>query len=62
MSAAESSTASSDITQDDRLIGERNRTSGRYVVWLSATSAAHRSHRAYRSGSVSTVETPVPSA
>ena len=28
-SAAESSTASSDVTQDDRGLGERNRTSGR---------------------------------
>ncbi len=43
-SAAESITASSAVTQDDSGKGERKRTSGRYVVWLSATSAAQRSH------------------
>ncbi len=61
-SAAESSTASSDTTQELRGLGERNRTSGRYVVWLSATSAAQASHRSYRSGSVSMVDRPEPSA
>ena len=62
MSAAESSTASSEITHDEYGCGERKRTSGRYVVWLSATSAAQRSHGRYRSGSVSMVDTPEPSA
>ena len=60
-SAAESSTASSAVTQDDSGWGERNRTSGRYVVWLSATSAAQRSHWAYSAGIVSMVDTPEPS-
>src|SRR6266705_5572236 len=54
-SAAESNTASSAVTQDDSGLGERNRTNGRYVVWLSATSAAQLSQRAYRSGRVSIV-------
>jgi hypothetical protein len=62
MSAAESSTASSDVTHDDIGRGERNLISGRYVVWLSAMSAAQRSQRSYRSGSVSSVDTPEPSA
>ncbi len=62
MSAAESSTHSREVTQDDRGLGDRNQTSGRYVVWLSATSAAQRSQSAYRSGSVLTEETPDPSA
>src|ERR1700733_5360899 len=61
-SAAESSTASSAVTQDESGPGERNRTSGRYVVWLSATSAAQRSHWPYSSGSVSRVDVPEPSA
>src|SRR5215470_12773974 len=60
--AAESSTARSAVTQDDNGRGERNLTSGRYVVWLSATSAAHRSHLRYRSGRVLTVDVPEPSA
>ena len=62
MSAAESSMASSEITHDEYGSGERKRTSGRYVVWLSATSAAQRSHCWYSSGSVSSVDTPEPRA
>ena len=42
--AAESSTESSAVTHEDSGRGERNRTSGGYVVWLSAMSAAQRSH------------------
>ncbi len=61
-SAAESSTASSAVTQDDSGCGERNRTSCIYVVWLSATSAAQRSHWVYSCGIVSRVDVPVPSA
>src|SRR6185437_5280252 len=37
-SAAESSTASSDVAQEASLLGERNQTSGRYVTWLSVMS------------------------
>src|ERR1017187_6562919 len=55
-SAAESRTASSAVTQEDSGLGERNLTSGRYVVWLSATSAAQRSHCRYRSGRGSMVD------
>ncbi|HUA30062.1 MAG TPA: hypothetical protein VMC03_14355 [Streptosporangiaceae bacterium] len=61
-SAAESSTASNAMTQDDNGPGERNRTSTGYVVWLSAMSAAQLSHCPYRSGIVSRVDTPVPKA
>src|SRR5579862_2802472 len=61
-SAAESSTASSEITQDDSGRGERNHTSGRYVVWLSARSDAQPSQCSYRPGSVSIVEVPEPRA
>jgi hypothetical protein len=60
MSAAESSTASSEVTQEVSSRGERNLTSGRYVLWLSPTSAAQRSQFMYSSGSVLIVE-PVPS-
>jgi hypothetical protein len=60
--AAESRTASNPVTQEDSGRGERNHTSGRYAVWLSATSAAQRSHCAYKPGSVSSVDTPDPSA
>src|ERR1700753_1528864 len=60
--AAESITASSAVTQEDNGRGDRHRTRVREVVWLSATSAAHRSHWAYRSGMVSRVDTPAPSA
>src|ERR1700729_474573 len=60
ISAAESNPASSPVTQDDSGFGDRNRTSGRYVVWLSPTSAAVRSQLAYRSGRVSTVDMPDP--
>jgi hypothetical protein len=42
--AAESSTESSAITHDEYGCGERKRTSGRYVVWLSATSDDQRCH------------------
>src|ERR1700760_1935560 len=59
-SAAESSTASSAVTHDDSGRGERNRTSGRYVVWLSATSAAQFSQAAYSSGRVWMGEGPAP--
>ena len=41
--AAESGTASSAVTQDNNGRDDRNRTSGRYVVWLSAMSAAKAS-------------------
>src|ERR1700722_12568608 len=60
-SAAESSTASSEVTQDDIGCGDRKRVRFRYVVWLSATSAAQRSHSAYRPGIVSRVDMPDPS-
>src|ERR1022692_659550 len=62
ISAAESSTARSETTHEEYGSGERNLTSGRYVVWLSATSADQRSHLRYRSGSVSIVDTPEPRA
>src|SRR5215469_10713935 len=62
MSAAESSTHSRDVTHDDSGFGERNLVSGRCVVWLSPTSAAHCSQLAYRSGSVLMDEMPEPSA
>src|SRR5260370_24344909 len=61
-SAAESRTDSSEVTHDDSGCGERNRTSCRYVVWLSATSEAQRSHWAYSPGIVSRVDVPEPSA
>jgi hypothetical protein len=60
-SAAESSTASREITHDVADCDERNRTSGKYALWLSPTSMAQRSHCAYRSGSVPTVSAPGPS-
>src|ERR1700742_5089575 len=60
--AAESSTESSAVTHEDSGRGERNRTSGKYVVWLSATSAAQFSQAAYSSGRVWMVEAPEPSA
>ena len=41
--AAESSTASSEVTQEASSLGDRNHTSGRYVTWLSVMSAAQRS-------------------
>src|SRR5579862_8234766 len=59
-SAAESSTASSAVTQDDSGRGERNRTSDRYVVWLSATSAAQRSQLVYSSPRTGTADVPAP--
>src|ERR1700741_3625394 len=60
-SAAESRTDSSEVTHDDSGCGERNRTSCKYVVWLSATSEAQRSHRPDSSGIVSSVDIPEPS-
>src|ERR1700733_11576669 len=56
--AAESRTESSPVTQDDNGFGDRKLNSDRKVVWLSATSAAQRSHAAYRSGRVSMVDMP----
>src|SRR5215469_4674702 len=62
INAAESRTHNRDVTHDESGFGERNRTSGRYVVWLSPTSAAQLSQLAYKSGSVLMDETPEPSA
>src|SRR5690349_947535 len=61
-SSADARTASSEITQDDSGRGERNHTSGTWVVWLSARSAAQPSQRSYRSGSALIVEVPEPRA
>src|ERR1700728_978070 len=61
-SAAESRTESSPVTQEDIGFGDRHLTSGREGVGLSATCAGPRSHAAYRSGRVSIVDMPEPSA
>ena len=55
--AAPSSTARSASSQENQGSGDRNISITGYVVWLSATAAAHSSQDEYRSGSVSMIPT-----